>query len=190
MNIVINRDRNTATPKLVEELYKAFAGKLLAYTKKHYAISEDDAMGLVYKTIYRIAEVNDRYSFENEHKRAAFVFKTHINYLRNYFRDNKSFEARNREIELSEAHLSTEQELPAKESLQMKILQQQLDLLEEWERILLLMRGQEMPYSEIAKFVNRPEKQLKVYYARLKKELLVRVNGELEKQNKTGDEKK
>jgi hypothetical protein len=53
--------------------------------------------------------------------------------------------------------------------------------MEDWERILLLMRGQNIPYSEISKFVHKPEKQLKVYYARLKKKLLEDMNETLNK---------
>jgi DNA-directed RNA polymerase specialized sigma24 family protein len=48
--------------------------------------------------------------------------------------------------------------------------------MEDWERILLLMRGQDISYSEISKFVHKPENQLKVYYARLKKKLLEDMN--------------
>ena len=64
-----------------------------------------------------------------------------------------------------------------------------MDKLEEWQRILLLMRGQNMSYKEIIPFVNKPEKQLKVYYARLKKKLLENVNAELKKLNAIDHEK-
>ena len=40
-----------------------------------------------------------------------------------------------------------------------------------------------MPYNEISAFVNKPENQLKVYYARLKKQLLENVSAELNKLN-------
>jgi DNA-directed RNA polymerase specialized sigma24 family protein len=167
-----------AVTQKVKTLYEKFGARLKAYTCKNYEISEDDAWNIVYKTIYKIAGLSDSYVFENEQKKSAFIFKTHINYLRNHFRDNKSFEARNREVHFHE-NISTEKEELAGESLQLKVLQLELDKLEEWERILLLMRGQGMPYSAIAKFVDKPEKQLKVYYGRLKKRLLVSVNEEL-----------
>ena len=76
MNTAIREvEINSDSQKLIQELYIAFASKPLAYTRKNYTISEDDAMNLVYKTIFRMADVHDRYSFENEHKRNAFVFK-------------------------------------------------------------------------------------------------------------------
>jgi len=173
---------NIDSQKVIQELYEVYAAKLMAYTRKNYTVSEDDAMSLVYKTIYRMAEVQNRYSFENEQKRNAFVFKMHINYLRNYYRDNKSFENRNFEVELKDFE-SAKEEIAADTNPKLNLLQQLLDQMEDWERILLLMRGQDIPYSEISKFVNKPEKQLKVYYARLKKKLLEDMNETLNKIN-------
>lgn len=168
--------------KVVQDLYEVYAKKLLAYTCKNYTIDKDDAWAIVLKTIYKIAEVNDRYVFEVEQKKSAFIFKTHINYLRNYFRDNKSFEKNHYEVDLIDNHAvnSDEDEQPT-QNLPLIILQQELEKLEDWQRILLLMRGQDMPYSKIAEFVKKPENQLKTYYARLKKQLEDTVNAELQK---------
>jgi DNA-directed RNA polymerase specialized sigma24 family protein len=173
---------NIDTQKIVKELYECYAMKLLAYTRRNYNINEDDAMNLVYKTIYRIVDVYDRYHFENEQKRTAFIFKTHINYLRNYYRDNKSFENRNFEVEIKEFHAGTDEPIGAIDP-KLSLLQKLLDKMEDWQRILLLMRGQGVPYNEISKFVSKPEKQLKVYYARLKKQLVDDMNEELNKLN-------
>jgi DNA-directed RNA polymerase specialized sigma24 family protein len=41
------------------------------------------------------------------------------------------------------------------------------------------MRGQNMPYGEISKYVDKPERQLKVYYARLKKQMTEKINEQL-----------
>jgi DNA-directed RNA polymerase specialized sigma24 family protein len=169
--------------KVVEAFYEKYAKKLLAYTCKNYTINEDDAWTIVYKTIYKMASVSHKYHFESQNKENGFVFKMHINYLRNYFRDNKSFEGKNFEIELNDNHGFSEEEALQIESPQLKVLQNELDKLEEWQRILLLMRGQNMPYSEISAFVNKPENQLKVYYARLKQQLLENVQNELNKLN-------
>ena len=185
MNVLVNNYQDkVSTDNMVKLLYEQYARKLCAYTRKNYTISEDDTWSLVYKTIYKIAEVHHNYSFETQQKESAFVFKTHINYLRNYFRDNKTFESKNLEVELNENYLPNDEQASVKENQQLTILKKELNLLEDWERILLLMRGQQMPYSDIAKFVNKPEKQLKVYYSRLKQQLLVRVNEALEQLNK------
>jgi len=166
--------------KVIQELYEVYAAKLMAYTRKNYNVPEDDAMNLVYKTIYRMADVRDRYSFESEQKRNAFVFKTYINYLRNYYRDNRSFENRNFEVELVDFE-SAKEESQVDTNPKLNVLQDLLDQMEDWERVLLLMRGQDIPYSEISKFVDKPENQLKVYYARLKKKLLEDMNETLNK---------
>lgn len=165
----------------VKVLYEVYAKKLLAYTCKNYTIDKDDAWAIVYKTIYKMADVGSGYTFENEQKKSAFIFKTHINFLRNYFRDNKSFEKNNREVDLTEHFADKEQELQPTQNLPLLVLQQELEKLEDWQRILLLMRGQNMPYSKISEFIHKPENQLKVYYARLKKQLTDNVNLELQK---------
>ena len=164
----------------VKLLYEKYAKKLLAYTCKNYTVDKDDAWAIVYKTIYKIAEVGEKYHFDNEQKESAFVFKTHINFLRNFFRDNKSFEKNNREVDLTENFVEKEPETTT-HNLPLVVLQRELEKLEDWQRILLLMRGQDMPYSKISEFVNKPENQLKVYYARLKKQLAENVNAELQK---------
>lgn len=165
---------------LVKWLYERYAKKLLAYTLKTYLPNEDDAWSVVYKTLYKIADILPDRKFENEYKLNGFIFKTHINYLRNFLRDNRSFESHNREVELTEHHTDAEeQEKPVLQNNYLTLLQQELDKLEDWQRILLLMRGQDVPYSKIAEFVNRPENQLKVYYARLKKQLHDQINEQL-----------
>lgn len=172
---------SNANNEVVKSLYELYAKKLLAYTSKNYTIDKDDAWAIVYKTIYKIADVQSNYTFENEQKKSAFIFKTHINFLRNYFRDNKSFEKNNQEVELHDNFTDKEPETNPTQNLPLTILQQELEKLEDWQRILLLMRGQDMPYSKISEFVKKPENQLKVYYARLKKQLTDNVNAELEK---------
>jgi DNA-directed RNA polymerase specialized sigma24 family protein len=166
--------------RFVKWLYERYAKKLLAYTLRTYLPAEDDAWSVVYKTLYRIAEVSAQHEFENEYKFNGFIFRTHINYLRNFLRDNKRFEARHREIELDDHHAVEEESEPVPPSLPLQVLQQELDKLEDWQRILLLMRGQDVPYSKIAEFVDKPEHHLKTYYARLKKQLHDAVNEHLQ----------
>ena len=164
----------------VKGLYNTYAKKLLAYTVKCYTISKDDAWSLIYKSIYKMAEKQQDYHFESEQKKASFLFRIHINFLKNHFRDTKAFEHKYKEVDLKDEHAITEEyNTTAPESLPLKVLQGELDKLEDWQRILLLMRGQEMPYSKIAEFVKKPESQLKVYYARLKKQLHDNVNAQL-----------
>jgi DNA-directed RNA polymerase specialized sigma24 family protein len=170
--------------QMVKQLYDAYAKKLLGYTLKNYTIDKDSALAVVYKTIYKVADVIGNYSFENEQKKSAFIFKTHINFLRNFFRDNKTFEHRNLSVELDENLAGADTEAGGPPNQQLQILRQELDKLEDWQRILLLMRGQDMPYGKIAEFVNKPERQLKVYYARLKKQLAENISAALQQLKK------
>jgi DNA-directed RNA polymerase specialized sigma24 family protein len=50
--------------------------------------------------------------------------------------------------------------------------------------MLLLLRSQDVPYSEIAKLTGKNEDQLKVYYGRLKKKLFERLEEKI-KQTKS-----
>ncbi|MBX7094068.1 MAG: hypothetical protein K1X56_05060, partial [Flavobacteriales bacterium] len=101
----------------------------------------------------------------------------YINYLRNYLRDNKYKPG---ELSLEEnQHELAEDEKKENDSPQMKILNEELEKMEDWERMLLLLRSQEMSYSEIRKYIDKPESQLKVYYQRLKQRLTQRINERL-----------
>lgn len=166
--------------EVVIQLYKNYAKKLLRFSCNKYSLNSDDAWAVVYKTIYKMAEVEMKYNFENENKRQAFVFKTHINHLKNYFRDDRSFEKKNHEVELHENFTDIETDQSLTKNAPLEILQQELEKLEDWQRVLLLMRGQDVPYTEIAKYIDKPENQLKVYYARLKKQLAENINAKLQ----------
>ena len=167
--------------KGLEQMYKKYGAKLCAYAVNQWHLKEDDAWDLVYKTLYKIEKSISEYQFENEEKFGAFVYKIFINYLRNFYRDTqkniKTDQLNDWEsIENSRPHIS--------DSVELQILNQQLDLLEDWQRILLLLRAQGMPYFEIESFTNKPEKQLKVYYGRLKKRIEKAVLEKLEQLQK------
>ena len=154
--------------KGLEQMYKKYGAKLCAYAVNKWNLKEDDSWDLVYKTLYKIEKSIADYQFDNEEKFAAFVFKVFINYLRNYHRDTK------KEIKtdpLNDWDTVENEKSNISDSQELKILNKELDLLEDWQRILLLLRAQGMPYSEIEKYTNKPEKQLKVYYGRLKKRI-------------------
>ena len=55
-------------------------------------------------------------------------------------------------------------------------LNEELDKMEDWERMLLLMRSEGRAYSEIAQYIDKPENQLKVYYQRLKEQIQKKLN--------------
>lgn len=161
-------------------LYNRYGKKLYGYAIVKWKLGEDEAWELVYKTFYKVIQVVDQYNFENEDKFLGFLFKIYLNYLRNHYRDtkNKKLEL----VELNETHesLTTEKDEKKSDSVKrnpfMECLQKVLQHMEDWQRIILLMRAQDYAYEEIAKYVNKPVEQLKVYHMRLKKSATDKTN--------------
>jgi|ERR1051326_4086316 RNA polymerase sigma-70 factor (ECF subfamily) len=167
-------------PDGVALLYERYGKKLYAYAVSRWKVSEDEAWELVYKTLYKVMSVIDKYEFEDESKLSGLLFKIFINYLRNHYRDTK-----NKRIDttmLTEQHEKMDFERqenkdePLKKNPVMECLQKVLNALEGWQRIVLLMRAQDHPYEEIAPYVDKPAKQLKVYHLRLKKVVTDKTN--------------
>lgn len=156
----------------VEWLYQKYGHKLHGYATKVYNVNEDTAWDLVYKTIYKMLQIAIDSQFENEDKFASYMFRTFINYLKNHFRDEKTKTGGAVIISLEDSKRDfASRTKEVQPSNQVQLLKSELDKLEPWQRILLLMRSQGTEYSEIAKYVNKPEDQLKVYYQRLKNKL-------------------
>jgi len=168
---------------MAAQLYKRYGKRLYAYATLSWKLDEDDAWDLIYQTLYKVIETHEQYKFENENKFTAFIFKIFINYLRNHYRDHKKLTERFHLIPIEDSLLNN---LPEKEEKEnptghkMKILNQVLETLEDWQRMLLLMRSEGRPYSEIAKYVHKPENQLKVYYQRLKNDLTKKLNEQIQ----------
>lgn len=183
-------------------LYRRYGRKLYSYGLINWKVNEDDNWELVYQTLYKVLETYERYQFESEQKFGALVFKVYINYLRNHYRDtqrmkekldivnfseslfedeDEGFNGTEREVKLrivarqeAEARQNNKADSPA-----MKLLKAELAKLEDWQRMLLLLRSQNMPYTEIARHIDKPADQLKVYYQRLKKRIYKRINPEV-----------
>ena len=160
-------------------LFENYGKKLLGYSISVYKVSEDTGWDLVYKTIYKVQEVYSRYDFENEQKFASFIFRMFINFLKNHIRDENTKTQGAVFIPIDETRRNYVSVSSAKtiENAPLKKLQEELAKLEDWQRILLLMRSQDVAYSEIARYVNKPENQLKVYYSRLKISLSQKLQG-------------
>jgi RNA polymerase sigma factor (sigma-70 family) len=166
-------------------LYNRYGKKLYTYAIKNWNLDEDQSWDVVYRTIYQVVSAIDKYEFENESKFSGFVFKIFINYLRNHYRDEKRRKEQLSFTALGENHLNHNgsamepQNEDTKDSQSMQLLKAELEKLEDWERILLLLRGQNVAYSEIAKHIDKPEEQLKVYYQRLKNKMMERLKNKI-----------
>jgi RNA polymerase sigma-70 factor (ECF subfamily) len=165
-------DRNA----FIALVYERYGKKLYSYAIVTWKLNEDAAWELVYKTVYKVGESYERYTFASEEKFASFVFKIFINYLRNHYRDNKT---KPQEINLDNNTNFNEDPAPEENrplSAKMKALNEVLDELEDWQRMLLLMRSEGRSYDEISGYVDKPEDQLKVYYQRLKALITKKIN--------------
>ena len=168
------KDKNAVTI-----LYNRYGKKLYGFAVVKWNLSEDEAWELVYQTLYKIIEVADRYKFEDEKKFAGFIFTAFVNNLRNHYNKKKKSPFETVELNENYSASSGEEEFTNKkpiDSIHMQYLQEELSHLEEWKKILLLMRAQNYSYEEIAQFVNKPAEQLKVYYMRFKKQLTNKIN--------------
>jgi RNA polymerase sigma factor (sigma-70 family) len=161
-------------------LYERYGRKLSGYAQGAWKLNEDEAWDLVYKTLDKIMRSAPGYEFVSEEKFSSFVYKIFINYLRNFYRDKKAstpeFVPLTDQIPAVQSRSET---IERPESPALLLLKAELDKLEDWQRILLLMRSQDIPYADIAPLVGKPEDQLKVYYQRLKKQLGERMNEQL-----------
>jgi RNA polymerase sigma factor (sigma-70 family) len=169
----LKADRNG----FITAVYNRYGKKLYSYAIHSWKLNEDASWDLIYKTIYRVAETYTNYQFASEEKFASFIFKIFINYLRNYYRDHKTEKAFEF-MAMDDVDLSSKEsvESDAKANVKMVALNEVLEKMEDWERMLLLMRSEGQPYSVIAKYIDKPENQLKVYYQRLKEQLTKKLN--------------
>ena len=174
---------NQRSKEGIKFLYERYGRKLYGYAISSWKLNEDDAWDLIYKTLYKTLESYKNYLFNNEEKFASYVFRIFINFMKNHHRDEKRKMEKLELVELTvDPKTNDEDSDNTEESEIMNQLKNELEKLEEWERMLLLLRSQDMPYAEIGKYIDKPEDQLKVYYQRLKEKLQKNMN--IIKQNK------
>jgi len=162
----------------LEFLHRSYASLLLAYAQKNWNINEDDLWDIIYQSLFKVSEVWLKYNLESEKQLKSFLFKVFINGLKNHFNRSKNQEHEN--IDSLKDALNEKEE--ASESQELITLKDILDGLEEWERILLHLRSQGLPYAEISQYVDKEEKQLKVYYQRLKAKVKLKMESITKKQ--------
>lgn len=181
------RSAALAPERFIALVYERYGKKLFSYGVHSWKLDEDSSWDLVYKTVYRVAEKSKSYTFESEEKFAGFVFTVFMNLLRNRFRDTRKEREQFKEEPLGQHSFLLAGETDAEEiSWQRRLLEEELEQFEDWQRMLLLLRAQDIPYEQISRFIDKPTDQLKVYYQRLKKQLLDRMNKRItEFKNKT-----
>lgn len=99
------KDKNAITA-----LYNNYGKKLYGYAVSKWNLSEDDAWELIYKTLYKIIEVIDKYTFENESKFNGFIYQIFINNLRNNYNEQKNKYVQTIALEEKHGHVSEKEE--------------------------------------------------------------------------------
>ncbi|MFT5667091.1 MAG: RNA polymerase sigma factor (sigma-70 family) [Vicingaceae bacterium] len=173
--------------KRLELLFEAFRDALLGYGNRQWKIPKDACWDLIYVSLYKVEEVVDDHQFESTEKFNGFVFRIFINRMKNYLRDEETRTKGIREVELEEDKIGEGKDRKEEESDEVNLLNEILDELEDWQRILLLMRAQEYTYAEIANYTKKSEKNLKVYYGRLKKKIAKEMELKLQKVTTDGE---
>lgn len=163
--------------KEIRKLYEQYGQKLYQYAVTRWKVDEDTAWDMVYKSLFGLIDKLEKYNFESQKKQDSFVLTTFLNHMRNHYKkESKEHVTIVSETEARDLSESDQSENENRDSFLMANLKDQLDQLEDWERMLLLLRAQKMSYKEIANYIDKPENQLKVYYQRLKERLIRQIN--------------
>ncbi len=157
--------------ELLGEVYERYGKKLYSYAICTWKLDEDNAWDIIYKTLDKVVASYKNYTFESEGKFASFVFKIFINLLRNHYRANQKLPQSFSLTDNDGAVMAEKQESGENTNPKLVALNEELEKMEDWQRMLLLMRSEGWSYADIAKYVDKPENQLKVYYQRLKEQL-------------------
>ncbi len=168
-------DRNS----FLAEIYNRYGRKLYSYAICTWKLEEDDAWDMIYKTLEKVTDSYKNYTFENEGKFASFLFRVFINNLRNQYRAHQKL-PKNLVLNDNDGHeMPVNQEEIQPVNPKLAALNEELEKMEDWQRMLLLMRSEGWSYADISKYVSKPENQLKVYYQRLKEQLSKKLHERL-----------
>ena len=88
--IALAKDIRKKDKQAIALLYERYGKKLYGFAINKWKVSEDEAWDLVYKTLYKILDVIDKYTFESESKFNGFIYQIFINNLRNHYKEQKS----------------------------------------------------------------------------------------------------
>ncbi|HYQ58530.1 MAG TPA: sigma-70 family RNA polymerase sigma factor [Draconibacterium sp.] len=182
--------------KALESLYVHYGAKLFSFSQTNWGVSEDDSWDLVYKTLFKVVEVVDRYSFDSEKHFQNWIFKIFKNELYQYYRktgnqtsfknfvslDTIKIERIDFDEELQSLlektdflnNVTIESYLNQEETSSPTIiaLEEALDEITDFEKHLLLLRVQGFTYKEVASFLEVENKDLKIKFLRAKKKVL------------------
>jgi len=172
---------------------------LYNYAIQSWHIDEDSAWDIIYKVLFKITERITIYTFKNENQFRNMLYSIFNNELINFYRKTKRIEERLKLLQFNDSLLEeavsnpkliAEKEInekilkkaleefwnePSNENPLLEYLNTLLDNLDDWERILVNQRAKGLSYQDIAKFIDKPENQLKVYYSRIMNKIQIQL---------------
>ncbi len=167
--------------KGLEKLFEKYSNKLFSYCVSNWGFSEDESWDLIYSTFETILDSIKGYDFESERHFENFLFKVFKNNLRQLYRKQKALLEHIQFVPLELEGLEKEGEKLFGQmydedlkvsSPQIELLNHALERLNDSDRELLLLRGQNFSYEQIASFLGIEDNQLKVKAHRAKKKLV------------------
>ena len=178
--------------KGLTKLYEGYGKQLYGYGVQHMHLSEDESYDALYKTLYTVGQVIDRYEFNSESHFKNWLFKIHKNNVLQILRTRKNKEQEFKPVsfdewiieaeELEDSGLDLQKFKPAIEMISevnrdkeepstsplMPAMQEALKQISDVERELLFLRMKNYSYDEIADMLGIENKQLKVKFLRAK----------------------
>lgn len=172
-------------------LFEGYGQQLYGFAVTHFHIDEDEAYDVLYRTLEIVGKVITRYEFTSENHFANWLFKIHKNNILQLLRAKKSkdvqlqpvsfydwqIEAKSwdEDFELEDfkpvidklSGINAYESSPGQNQL-MVAMQKALQLLNEIDRELLLLRMNNYSYDEIARMLGIENNQLKVKFNRAK----------------------
>lgn len=172
-------------------LFEGYGQQLYGFAVTHFHIDEDEAYDVLYRTLEIVGKVITRYEFTSESHFANWLFKIHKNNILQLLRAKKSkdvqlqsvsfydwqIEAKSwdEDFELEDfkpvidklSGINAYESSPGQNQL-MVAMQKALQLLNEIDRDLLLLRMNNYSYDEIARMLGIENNQLKVKFNRAK----------------------
>ena len=182
-------------------LMQRYQHRLFEYLVRTFTIPREDAEELVSDVLFSVAQRISLFSFRSsDDDFARWVYTILRNRVRDFLRQRgrhtMTTEVYSEDVDADNEIGRTAREIAdivvrdfmegqedggASESRPMQLVIDTLQAMETWERVLLRCRALDIPYEEIAPYVEKPAKHLKSYHMRVKKKFIKKLQEEFEK---------
>jgi RNA polymerase sigma factor (sigma-70 family) len=182
-------------------LMQMYQHRLFEHLVVTFAIPREDAEELVSDTLLNVVQHISLFSFrKSDDDFARWVYTILRNRVRDFLRQQGQ-QSLTREIFSEDVKEDNETGRTAREiadvvirdftegeendgdekNRPLQLVVETLQSMETWERVLLRCRALDIPYEEIAPYVDKPAKQLRIYHMRVKNKFLKKLQEEFEK---------